>query len=694
MNATNPNPDNFDPDWASNREWAQMYRRRGLQVVAARYPMLTREDKRPQLSQWRQFQTGELVSDAVFDSWFPFNCPPNMGLITGSVSGRIAVVDLDDYKGGSAGAWWREATDGIEPETWTQVTGGGGRQYFFEVPEGVQIGNCRTAIGVDIRGQGGFAMLPPSQHMSRNSYAWAPGCGPWEVELDTMPARLLEAIMALFAEHGGGHPSGPSARTASPQDDYDVWGNRVDGREDFATRLVWRKTLELYREAPIIPPWRDYEVHLKDWFETIYLDKVKARHPAGLEAEGRGWSMFLAKGQAAYRQWDGKVAEEAAKPPPEKDTDPFADKTENSPENQFSASRGNGQKSSSPQAIKTFRFYDLMTEDVAEEPDLIEPGFASAGNFVLIAGPPKAQKSFLLQEMLVACATGGKFLCDTFTVPRPLRVFYLQAEMNEKVLRRRARAIEWVGLGEKALLRDNFVVSDRFHMILNEQGVKTTVETIKAAYPNEPPDVIGFDPLANLFDKENENDNAQLMAFLTGRMERVRQLVNPMALLVLVHHATKRTAEDMERDPFVCIRGAGALRGYYDSAIVIHRKGQDGKTRKVHFEMRSGEAPDAMEVEFDGGRFRLADRIDGVDKPLARKMLAEIDRQWHARMPYSMSPNAAGRYVGSLFCRKFGPPVEAVMNWVNGCLASGVLSVAVYNKRTGQNGLCVTGTMD
>jgi hypothetical protein len=44
---------------------------------------------------------------------------------------------------------------------------------------------------------------------------------------------------------------------------------------------------------------------------------------------------------------------------------------------------------------------------VLEEPDYIEPGFAGPGGFVLIAGPPKAQKSFLLQGAAVAAATGG-----------------------------------------------------------------------------------------------------------------------------------------------------------------------------------------------------------------------------------------------------------------------------------------------
>lgn len=52
------------------------------------------------------------------------------------------------------------------------------------------------------------------------------------------------------------------------------------------------------------------------------------------------------------------------------------------------------------QTIKTVSFLTLLEEEVAEEPDYIEPDFAGPGQFILIAGPPKAQKSLLLQEIL------------------------------------------------------------------------------------------------------------------------------------------------------------------------------------------------------------------------------------------------------------------------------------------------------
>lgn len=347
--------------------------------------------------------------------------------------------------------------------------------------------------------------------------------------------------------------------------------------------------------------------------------------------------------------------------------------------------------------IKTVDFMTLFTEEVEEEPDFIEPGFAGPGNFILIAGPPKAQKSFLLQELLVSAAAGGTFLGKTFTVPRPLRVFYLQAEMNRKLLRRRAREMTFLTPEQKSLLRENLIMSERFHMILNEGGVQTAVATIKAAFPDAPPDIIAVDPLANVFDQENENDNAQIMRFLTGRLEAVRQAVNPLAALILVHHSTKKAVDELARDPFAAIRGAGALRGYYDSAIVIYRASEEGKARKIHFELRSGESPEPMTVELVGGRFQAADEgaVD-VSKDMARKILSVIEESWAEGRPLSLAPQTRGegRYAPRVVEMRLHVQPQATVKLVEQWLMNGVVRAEVRNTDTKQKGLRVVGSID
>jgi hypothetical protein len=346
--------------------------------------------------------------------------------------------------------------------------------------------------------------------------------------------------------------------------------------------------------------------------------------------------------------------------------------------------------------IKTADFITLLTEEVGEEPDYIEPGFAGPGMFVLIAGPPKAQKSFLLQEILVAAATGGTFLTDVFKCTKPLRVFYLQAEMNRKLLRKRAREFKLFTAEERKNLATNLIMSERFHMILNEGGVKTAVETINAAFPDAPPDIIAIDPLANVFDQENENDNAQLMRFLTGRIEAVRQQVNPSACVVMVHHATKKSSEDMARDPFVAIRGAGSLRGYYDSAIVIFRAGEESKVRKVHFELRSGESPEPMTVELMNGRFRTVSATSSITKDIARGILREMGAAWERNAPWSPYERSQveGRYAVLNASKLFNVHPKAAKSLIDEWIFNKVVTFQERLKGKRPAGLQVTGSID
>jgi hypothetical protein len=346
--------------------------------------------------------------------------------------------------------------------------------------------------------------------------------------------------------------------------------------------------------------------------------------------------------------------------------------------------------------IQTVDFATLLSEVVEDEPDYIEPDFAGPGNFVLIAGPPKAQKSFLLQEMLVAAATGGPFLAGLFRAPRPLKVFYLQAEMNRKLLRKRAREMRFLSQQDRALLATNLVLSERFFTVLNEDGVRMAVNVINDAFPDDPPDIIAVDPLANVFDQDNENDAAQIMRFVTGRLEAIRQRVNPDACLVLVHHATKKSREDMERDPFVAIRGSGALRGHYDSAIVIFRASEEGAERKVHFELRGGESPKPMSVQLSNGRFVKSESMPSITKPVAREILAAIDAAWKRGAPWSPHARARpeGRYVCDNAARMFNVSTKEVDILVKQWLVNGIVTYRPAVSRRRPAGIEKTGSLD
>jgi len=109
----------------------------------------------------------------------------NLGLRTGQPSG-VVVVDLDP---GS-----ELDVEGVE--TWTSITGRG-RQMFFAMPEGIDLGNSagKLAKATDVRATGGYVVLPGSIHPSGAVYTWAEGLGPGEVPLADLPAAWLARLL-------------------------------------------------------------------------------------------------------------------------------------------------------------------------------------------------------------------------------------------------------------------------------------------------------------------------------------------------------------------------------------------------------------------------------------------------------------------------------------------------------------------
>lgn len=85
-----------------------------------------------------------------------------IGVPTGAMSGLIA-IDVD-VKGGALGAQWLEEHAEALPQTRTHKTRSGGLHLIFRAPEGVEIRNSasRVAPGVDVRGEGGYVIFPPS----------------------------------------------------------------------------------------------------------------------------------------------------------------------------------------------------------------------------------------------------------------------------------------------------------------------------------------------------------------------------------------------------------------------------------------------------------------------------------------------------------------------------------------------------
>jgi len=328
--------ESFDPDFSGITDYARLYRSLGLQAVPALSPKPGEQWKRPAIK-WRDHETA-LADQATFDQWFaPRQRLINLGLITGRCSStvingvryKLFVADMDTYKSDKGPQWLNALCEvhnnGMELETVTQRTGGGGLQMFFWAPYDWQAPTNRIAdLDMDFRGDGGFIVATPSQHTSGNPYGFLPGRGPHEIEIIIAPDWLLEAIDGLVAKYGGRAPQIVSdgqvspIRTQAPQSQQTLSGRLLDGREAYMTALVWRAVCDLRAESPILANLDDE----RDAAYQRYEDHVATRIPPenrhnmtltqALDAEGRGKALFDQKWATAIAQWDTRVREAVA----------------------------------------------------------------------------------------------------------------------------------------------------------------------------------------------------------------------------------------------------------------------------------------------------------------------------------------------------------------------------------------------
>lgn len=130
----------------------------------------------------------------------------NIAIATGAASG-IFVVDLDFDHDGIDSLVKLEAGKPKGLATLECATGGGGAHLYFTWPDGFEIRNSAGKLGrgIDIRGEGGYVIAPPSLHKSGERYQW---CTAYPEPLDP-PSWLIAASTAPNDPHPRTRPGRP-----------------------------------------------------------------------------------------------------------------------------------------------------------------------------------------------------------------------------------------------------------------------------------------------------------------------------------------------------------------------------------------------------------------------------------------------------------------------------------------------------
>lgn len=102
--------------------------------------------------------------------WFEGGPNRNLAIATGSISG-LFVLDIDGPDGEES--LRKLAAEYSQfPATVSVKTGRGRHLYFKSPPEKILCSAGKLGRGLDIRGDGGFIIAPPSLHRSGARYEW------------------------------------------------------------------------------------------------------------------------------------------------------------------------------------------------------------------------------------------------------------------------------------------------------------------------------------------------------------------------------------------------------------------------------------------------------------------------------------------------------------------------------------------
>ena len=244
---------------------------------------------------------------------------------------------------------------------------------------------------------------------------------------------------------------------------------------------------------------------------------------------------------------------------------------------------------------------------------IISQGLLNRGSLMVLGGPPKAYKSFVLKSLAYHLATGTPLFGVTkalradqrksfFEIAQSQRVLILEQEIGEYDLQIRFdQMLRGITGPERTLCLEKILTHSCDHEMQfdTDQGVEHIGRLIEDAKA----DVVMFDPLIE-FHTGEENSAKDMSKAMYG-LSYLREKYHFAA--VLSHHTAKPKKEN-EREGADNLRGSSALYAKGDTFIMLNPERKKPGVVKATFSIRRGRPiptmflrvnKDTLRTEFD-----------------------------------------------------------------------------------------------
>lgn len=623
-----------------------------------------------------------------------------IGVPTGEVSGFV-VIDID-IRDDRTGMDWLNAHSTDLPPTRTHKTRSGGLHLLFCYPAGHDIPNSagRIAPGIDVRGNGGYVVFPPSPGYRIADDHRAAEMPDWLIR--ACVKQVADYTPPVYAERAPPRQDGGSRYgLAALERECDAVRTAPFGQQEFTMNAAGLKIgalvaggelqegialAELQAAGRQVPsqggkaPWAADEIRdkIKRAFDTGMSNPRKA-------PPGRPAPVVLDDGPPPDPWADpGYVASQAQDAP--LSPDEWEDMQRRiggetvpaTPEGRAAAAS----KPAMPPKALLWSIVDGWDEAAIPMRPWLAKGYLMRGAVSVVSGPGSAGKSSLMVAWAVALVIGCAF--GRFKVPGQLRVATYNVEDDADEQKRRFSAMLGVmGLkppaleGRLAILGPEQVgtllVPGRDGGVLLNTPV---MDRLLAFLDKFAPDVLILDPFVELHAAE-ENDNTAVRAVMAAfRHVAAERNIS----VVLLHHARKGVGTPGDPDS---LRGASSIVGAARVALTLNVMTEDEAkgfnirpdARRNYFRLdgaKSNYAPVSEAEWFERQERRLANGAGGIgdgvavawpwtppnmlkDAPAAdlNAVLNRIHEGYAPGVPYSLTRrgNSNQRWVGTIIAQ-------------------------------------------
>jgi hypothetical protein len=472
------------------------------------------------------FKSASVEPDQII-RWWEAHPLANIGTPTGTMSG----YDVLDVDVGSA-------IDDLPPlpDTVQSITGSGGQHHFFKHRDGLRNSAGRLAHGVDIRGDGGYVILPPSVHVNGNRYLWELSSDPAEVEVAPWPDAYGPLLLQTHAPSAAVDPGFRKIQQGHRNDELlSLAGTlRHLGMEEAEIVAL----LQITNQTRCDPPLETNEI------ATLTRQVLK-----------------YGVGGALVRRFKIDEQRQAAQQERVEET-----------------------------AVETLPFQtgaDLYYKDLSLD-WLVEPLLPAQG-LVMFSADPQSGKTWLGLDLALAAVSASQWL-GRYALDQT-GVLLWDEESSEPSLKERLNKLGTGRAWDEPMVRASLGQMG----ILGAMGASildpTMRSTLSALIARERPGLVIIDSLVRIHD--GDENAAQEMKVVLGILKQ--WTIEYHLCLVFIHHNTKPSAQ-YEHRPDAAYRGSSDIAAAVDTHLAISSTPQkDGVLTIEAFQAKHRLSPRPMD---------------------------------------------------------------------------------------------------